>query len=83
MLTRRSFFGTVAALAMSPLAAKAAPVAAETVAVAFGWQAVGGGLYVYGRAGEDIPQYSFVRRGPDGFTRVPRRDDGDTILELR
>lgn len=29
MLTRRSFLGTVAALAVSPVAPKAAPVAAE------------------------------------------------------
>lgn len=80
MLTRRSFLGTVAALAVSPVAAKAAPVAAEPIPGTYGaltrstfpaWRA-----QVPAASGALTPEV--MRRLFDSC----HRDDGDTILEL-
>jgi hypothetical protein len=61
MLTRRSFLGTLAALAAS----RVAPVPAAC------------DCHLHERQVCDICQ------GVGGLDRVPRRDDGDTLLELR
>lgn len=74
MLTRRSFLGTVAALAVSPVASKAAPVAAER----FRFVQTFAPLPVLHVGRVEVFDYARFH-----FTEVPRRDDGDTILELR
>lgn len=75
MLTRRGFFGTVAALVVGGGAAQlrlAAPV--------YGWEQVGPWSYRY--AFFDAGSGKLTPIETPWLTRVPRRDDGDTILEL-
>jgi hypothetical protein len=73
MLTRRGFLGTLAAVAASrvgpvPVAAAAAvPICAVKFV---GWT-------------ECVWRYEQHADGLYGWSREPRRDDGDTILELR
>lgn len=83
MLTRRSFLGTVAAVAMSPQASKAAPVAAPIAAP------LSQGVFIAAMEADIRAAMLKMKRDlihdmyADEFTRAPRRDDGDTILELR
>lgn len=77
MISRRSFLGSLAALAASRVApgpvAAAAPVV-DRILLPLGGR--GGPVLDVGR----LEVYETIRYH---FTVVPRRDDGDTILELR
>lgn len=83
MLTRRSFLGTVAAVAVSPVASQAAPVAAAVAAP------LSQGAFIAAAEAEIRAVMLKMKRDmihdmyADEFARAPRRDDGDTILELR
>lgn len=75
MITRRSFFGAVAALVMSPVAAKAVPVAAAVYPASVTRAPFEGEVFI----STTTPggRFGYVARS------FCRRDDGDTILELR
>lgn len=79
MLTRRNFFGTVAALVVGGGAAQLRLTAAP--APVYGWEQVGPWSYRY--AFFDTNSEKLTPIESPWLTRVPRRDDGDTILELR
>lgn len=73
MLTRRSFLGTVAALAVSPVASKAAPELPQVTG------------YIISLGGRPLANPFPLYGGTAGAGKSMnlRRDDGDTILELR
>lgn len=83
MITRRTFLGTVAALAVAPVASKAAPVEAPVAAP------LSQGAFIAAMEADIRAAMLKMKRDmihhmyADEFTRAPRRDDGDTILELR
>jgi hypothetical protein len=71
VLTRRSFLGAVAALVVLP---RVAPVAAER----FRFVQTCANMDVFDVGRVEVFDYARFH-----FTETPRRDDGDTILELR
>ena len=84
MLTRRGFLFSLAAVAASrvapvPVAAAAPAVASKATAGAFiaAHEAEARALLL--KMKRDLIRDMYA----DEFTHVPRRDDGDTILELR
>lgn len=83
MLTRRSFLGTLAAVAASRVAP--VPAAAEPLVTGYilsvGGRPLANPYPLYGGSSDRSP-----RRRLGVITSIPeppRRDDGDTLLELR
>jgi len=85
MLTRRGFLGTLAAVAASRVApvsvAAAAPV--PVFAPLPSIREVESACYILTHEGPFILTEDGAKSMSLTFDRVPRRDDGDTILELR
>jgi hypothetical protein len=83
MLTRRRFLGTVAALAAG------SRVATEAIAAAPVTSKMSQGAFIAAAEAEMRAAMLKMKRDlirdmyADEFTRVLRRDDGDTLLELR